>query len=333
MIPQFLFFSIIGVVLIIAIIDYKKILVLFHELIQWVQEDPLQAGVVIVLIYIGLVILSLPLAIISIPLGYAFCKAFSNWFVGFSFGFVVLSFGILIGGALAFLISRYLLKDTFKRGFLKRMKTFNALDRAITQEVYFTLRHLLNFIILLNNLLTKIVFQGAWLIFLMRLTVLPYSLTSYLLGLTHVKFSQFALGNFGEMYHIILWLYLGSTLTHLDIFDDPTSSTSNQDSAISAETQQENKSHQMIVVGEIVIAVLIGIYVSFVAKREFDKRIDEDNQIINGENCGVNELSPLSKFAGGPKRQQDQEEGTPLMLTEFESPHDKYNVDDDEINQ
>lgn len=53
----------------------------------------------------------------------------------------------------------------------------------------------------------------------MRLTFIPYCLSSYILGLTHVKFSHFMLGNCGEMYHIILWLYLGSTLTNLDIFD------------------------------------------------------------------------------------------------------------------
>lgn len=49
-------------------------------------------------------------------------------------------------------------------------------------------------------------------VLLVRMTPLPFSVSSYLLGVTSVTIKDFILGSLGEILHIILWLYIGKTL-------------------------------------------------------------------------------------------------------------------------
>ena len=55
-------------------------------------------------------------------------------------------------------------------------------------------------------------------IFLVRITLLPFAISSYLLGLTSVKFHHYFVGSLAVMIHIFIWLYIGSTLTRFDNF-------------------------------------------------------------------------------------------------------------------
>ncbi|CDW78110.1 UNKNOWN [Stylonychia lemnae] len=210
MIPQFLFLIVVAVVIIFAILDYQKVLLWLKSLIEWVQEDPAKAGFVIIGIYVCMIVLSIPITPVSIPIAYAFHKAFKN------------SYG------------RYLLRGTLKKTLLKRIKHFNALDLAITQEI---------------------------------------------------QFKQFVLGNFGEMFHIFVWVFLGANLTQLDIFE--TDKSNETDSSSSSPFAKS------LVYIEIIIAIVFSIYVSIWAKREFDKIVEQDN---------------IQSF-----RSSDIEEGTPLI--------------------
>jgi uncharacterized membrane protein YdjX (TVP38/TMEM64 family) len=53
-------------------------------------------------------------------------------------------------------------------------------------------------------------------IVLMRMTMFPFSIMSYLLGLTSVNFWHFLSGTSAVTLHVIIWLYIGSTLTQFD---------------------------------------------------------------------------------------------------------------------
>ena len=63
---------------VVAIAHFKQFVKLFHQLVDWVQIKPLEAAIVIILVYIIMVSLTLPISYISIPLGYAFRRAFDS---------------------------------------------------------------------------------------------------------------------------------------------------------------------------------------------------------------------------------------------------------------
>jgi len=52
------------------------------------------------------------------------------------------------------------------------------------------------------------------------MTFFPYGLGSYLLGLTTVKYRDFLVGSSSVAFHILLWLYLGTTLRHIKTLED-----------------------------------------------------------------------------------------------------------------
>ena len=92
----------------------------------------------------------------------------------------------------------------------------------------------------------------------MRITMIPYGVLSYLLGLTHVGFRQYLTGSLAVMIHIIIWLYVGSTLTCLDSLGGSNSKPLVEYIALIIQT---------------VVALGIGIYISIIAKKELDKRL------------------------------------------------------------
>ena len=48
------------------------------------------------------------------------------------------------------------------------------------------------------------------------MTFLPYSMVSYMLGLTSVSLKKFFVGSLSATIHIVIWLYMGSTLKHFE---------------------------------------------------------------------------------------------------------------------
>ena len=58
--------------------------------------------------------------------------------------------------------------------------------------------------------------EGYKIILLMRFTMLPFSVMSYLLGMTAVKFKDYVIGSLAVSLHIAFFLYLGSTFTYLE---------------------------------------------------------------------------------------------------------------------
>jgi uncharacterized membrane protein YdjX (TVP38/TMEM64 family) len=110
-------------------------------------------------------------------------------------GSVVASLGATLGGAAAFLISRFLLRGWVERR-LAGHPAIGAIDRAIGS-------------------------QGFRVVLLIRLcSLLPYDLMSYALGLTKVSFGRYLLGTWlGRLPEIVLWAYIGSTAKTLaDVF-------------------------------------------------------------------------------------------------------------------
>lgn len=64
-------------------------------------------------------------------------------------------------------------------------------------------------------------------IMLLRTLMMPFSVMSYLLGLTSVKFKDYVVGSLVVTFHIAFFLYLGTQIPYLE-FDDSGDDTHKQ---------------------------------------------------------------------------------------------------------
>jgi uncharacterized membrane protein YdjX (TVP38/TMEM64 family) len=98
--------------------------------------------------------------------------------------------GATIGSAGAFLISRYMARNTIERRLEDRPR-FAAIDQAVARE-------------------------GRRIVFLLRLSpVFPYNLLNYALGLTSVKFRDYVIASIGMLPGTFLYVYYGKALGSL----------------------------------------------------------------------------------------------------------------------
>ena len=61
-----------------AAYDYKHVLQIFTDFIEWVKINPFGSTLAIMGIYSGLIIFTLPILYLTIALGYAYSKAFES---------------------------------------------------------------------------------------------------------------------------------------------------------------------------------------------------------------------------------------------------------------
>lgn len=116
-------------------------------------------------------------------------------------------------------------------------------------------------------------------IFLMRMTMFPFSLMSYLLGVTSVSFKNYLLGTLSVCFHVFLWVYIGSTLT---IFDDD----------VKGGKHTTTKLEKAVLAGQVLLAIGLGVYIARVAKREFEKGLQEAREREERDE----ERSPLKRI-------------------------------------
>ena len=95
--------------------------------------------------------------------------------------------GATLGACSAFLVARYLARGAVERR-LAAYPRFAAVDRAVARE-------------------------GRKIVFLLRLSpVFPFSLLNYALGLTRVRFADFAVASLGMLPGTVLYVYYGKVL-------------------------------------------------------------------------------------------------------------------------
>jgi uncharacterized membrane protein YdjX (TVP38/TMEM64 family) len=132
-------------------------------------------------VYVLVTALSLPAAtILSLTIG---------WYFGFWRGVVLVSFASTTGATLAFLMSRYLLRDAIQGRFGDRLQTFNAaLDR-----------------------------EGAFYLFALRLTpAVPFFVVNLVMGLTRLRARSFWwVSQVGMLPATCVFLYAGASVPDL----------------------------------------------------------------------------------------------------------------------
>ena len=112
--------------------------------------------------------------------------------------------------------------------------------------------------------LSKFLLQGLRIVMLLRVLTIPFSVMSYLLGMTSVRFRDFYLGSHVVMMHVAFLLYLGTQINSLDF--DP-------DSDQSSKKPPKSKAEKAMLIVEIVFALVAVLYISRVAKKKIDEKL------------------------------------------------------------
>lgn len=127
-------------------------------------------------IYIVATVLAIPASPLTLIAGFVF---------GVPRGLLVVMVGATIGAALAFLVSRYLLRDTVK-ALIQRRPRFLAVDRAVAKD-------------------------GWKVALMMQLSPLvPFNLQNYVFGVTRIPFWRYVATCPGLLPGVLLYLYLGA---------------------------------------------------------------------------------------------------------------------------
>jgi uncharacterized membrane protein YdjX (TVP38/TMEM64 family) len=151
------------------------------ELRSLQQSQPLLVYGIAFLIYVAVTGLSLP--------GATVLTLTCAWFFGFWRGVLLVSFASTAGATLAFLVSRFLLRDSIQRRFGDRLQTFNqALER-----------------------------EGAFYLFMLRLIpAVPFFVINAVMGLTPLRTGTYWwVSQLGMLPGTAVYVYAGSRVPDL----------------------------------------------------------------------------------------------------------------------
>jgi len=152
------------------------------------QEHPILIYLAVFGVYVIVTAFSLPLAVpMSLLIG---------WYFGFWNGVVIVSFASTLGATLAFLITRYLLRDAIRSKFGARLQAF---DEALERE-------------------------GAFYLFTLRLIpAVPFFVINAVMGLTQIRLWTFWwVSQLGMLAGTCVYVYAGSTIPSLQELTAPT---------------------------------------------------------------------------------------------------------------
>ncbi len=170
-----------------AYIQFRHALTLQHlaereaELRSLQQEHAVLVYGVAFLVYVAVTGLSLP--------GAAVLTLTCGWFFGFWRGALLVSFASTTGATVAFLVSRFLLRDSVQQRFGDRLASFNqALER-----------------------------EGAFYLFMLRLIpAVPFFVINLVMGLTPIRTSTFWwVSQIGMLPGTAVYIYAGASVPNL----------------------------------------------------------------------------------------------------------------------
>jgi pyruvate/2-oxoglutarate dehydrogenase complex dihydrolipoamide dehydrogenase (E3) component/uncharacterized membrane protein YdjX (TVP38/TMEM64 family) len=152
------------------------------EVLIWRAEQPVLLAAIMFLVYIAITALSLPgAAVMTLMVGASF---------GLGWGLLIVSFASTIGATLAFLMTRYILRDSVQSRFGDRLQTVNdGVER-----------------------------DGMFYLFSLRLVpVFPFFVITMLMGLTPLKTRQFYwVSQLGMLPGTVIFVNAGSQLSELN---------------------------------------------------------------------------------------------------------------------
>lgn len=152
------------------------------ELVELRDSSPFFVSFIFFSLYVLVTALSLPGAVIMTLAG--------GGLFGLAWGFVLISFASTIGATLAFLVSRYLLRDTVQSRFGDKL---SAINKGVERE-------------------------GAFYLFTLRLVpIFPFFLINILMGLTPIKtWSFYWVSQLGMLAGTLVYINAGTQLAKID---------------------------------------------------------------------------------------------------------------------
>ena len=151
------------------------------ELRQYYKDRPLLVYSIVFAIYVTATGLSLP--------GATLLSLFCGWYFGFVRGVIFVSFASTTGATLAFLLSRYFLRDAIQSKFADKLRAFND---SLARE-------------------------GAFYLFTLRLIpAVPFFVINVVMGLTPMRLRTYWwLSQIGMLPGTIVYLFAGSQFPNL----------------------------------------------------------------------------------------------------------------------
>jgi uncharacterized membrane protein YdjX (TVP38/TMEM64 family) len=152
------------------------------DFIQWRDSAPVMVSLIFFLVYVVVTALSLPGAVVM--------TLAAGGFFGLIWGFFIVSFASTFGATLAFLASRYLLRESVQKRFGHRLEPIN---KGIERE-------------------------GAFYLFTLRLVpIFPFFLINLLMGLTPIKtITYYWVSQVGMLAGTLVYINAGTQLAKIE---------------------------------------------------------------------------------------------------------------------
>ena len=210
----------IAVVLILLVLVGKHAGGYVKEFAEWVQGLGVWGPVVFVIGYAVAVVAFAPGSVLTLGAGAIF---------GLAAGSVYVFAAATLGACAAFLVARHLARSAIERK-LEGNERFAAIDRAVGNE-------------------------GRKIVFLLRLSpIFPFNLLNYALGLTSVRFADYALASVGMIPGTLLYVYIGSVVGDL--------------AALAAgETGGQDTAQRIFFIAGLLVTAVVTVFVTRVARR------------------------------------------------------------------
>jgi uncharacterized membrane protein YdjX (TVP38/TMEM64 family) len=210
---------------------------MFKSFTEWVKVHPYQSIGYSIYIIAFSVVLTIPIFYTIVMLGLTYSQVFDSKMYGFLFSVPIVFTGTVIGGLVAFMLSRYLFKDFIK-------------DQIANSE---WASHKFN---LINEILLT---EGMLFVALIRLTAAPFGVMSYVFGVSSIPFTDYAMGHITYIVESSLLCFIGCSMY----------------SAVQTETQKESgKNAQRITyLVEVAFTIIVTFAIGYISKTMVEKKL------------------------------------------------------------
>ncbi|MCS6813109.1 MAG: TVP38/TMEM64 family protein [Cyanobacteria bacterium] len=239
---SYLWLKLIGLACVVAVlivaIKVLDLQALFQTMLAWVEGLGAWGPIAFIAIYSMATIMFVPGSLLTLGGGILF---------GVVWGSVYVFIAATTGATLAFLISRYLVRDWVAKQIAGNVK-FAAIDQAIARE-------------------------GFKVVVLTRLSPLfPFSLLNYAFGITNVSLSDYVLGSISMIPGTFLYVYIGSLLGDLATLG----------TAINLSPAAERLRIVLNSVG-VIATIAVTLYVTSIARSALQQAIAVDTSLSTDE--------------------------------------------------
>mmetsp|Transcript_28905 Transcript_28905/g.60444 ORF Transcript_28905/g.60444 Transcript_28905/m.60444 type:complete len:387 (+) Transcript_28905:58-1218(+) len=221
--------------------------------LDWVAQHPTKGILAVIAIFAIATVLFMPAAVLTMGAGFAFHSAFDSFSKGVVLGSIAVFCGAVLGSISAFLIGRYLFRQTVM-GMASKYPMFRAIDRALQGN-------------------------GLKIMFLLRLSpLIPYNALDYISGVTSIPLWSYACAMIGMLPGTVMFVAIGATASSLS--DEQQWTDKNRMLNMSA------------IVSGLVFAIGGVAMASYYSKIELEKILQQERQERRQQMRGRNFPSP-----------------------------------------